>query len=92
MASAESGGPAEQINYFPQNPKYNQPGDPGTWRKMEVYIQNLKQSSPNDKIKLEIRPNFIGNSKRPDSFDVRVTINGKLHELPEKFISIPNPL
>ncbi|MDX8553259.1 DNA/RNA non-specific endonuclease [Tenacibaculum sp. 1B UA] len=92
MASAESGGPAEQINYFPQNPKYNQPGDPGTWRKMEVYLQKLKIDNPSNTYRLEITPIFPGTSKRPEKFYVEIYNNDELMEIPSQFIEIPNPL
>ncbi len=92
MASAESGGPAEQINYFPQNPTYNQPGTPGTWRKMEVYLQKLKIDNPSNTYRLEITPVFSGKSKRPEKFYVEIYNSDELIDIPSQFIEIPNPL
>ncbi len=93
MISAESGGPVEQINYFPQNPKFNKRGDPGTWRKMEEYLQKLKNNNPGDTFKFEVLPVFGDANRpgRPTMFRVKISQKGTPVSLPEEFREIDNP-
>lgn len=69
------GGPAEQINYFPQNAVENQQG---AWKNMEDEITDLV--SQGNSVKFEVEPVFSpsGDSKRPIGFDVKVTVNNQL--------------
>lgn len=90
MASAESGGPVEQINYFPQNPDFNQP--PGLWREMEMYLKGLKDGDPSSIFKFEVIPSFSGNSKRPSKFFVKISKNGTPVSIPNEYRVISNPL
>ncbi|TCP24807.1 fibronectin type III domain protein [Tenacibaculum skagerrakense] len=72
----EWGGLSEQINYFSQNAKENRTG---AWYNMEKAISNmLKSDNPPTNINIEMDFNFIGNSKRPDSIDVIVKVDGKI--------------
>ena len=93
MTSAESGGPVEQINYFPQNPTYNRRGDPGTWRKMEEYLQKLKKDNPNKTFKFEVEPVFgdANRPKRPSEFNVKIFENGTPVKIPDDYKTIENP-
>lgn len=93
MASAESGGPVEQINYFPQNKNYNQNLDPGTWRKMEIYLKSLKDANPGDTFKFEVVPIFgdANRPSRPTKFRVQISQKGTPVKIPEKYKLIDNP-
>ncbi|WGH76033.1 DNA/RNA non-specific endonuclease [Tenacibaculum tangerinum] len=93
MISAESGGPVEQINYFPQNRNYNQKLDPGTWRKMEEYLKSLKDANSGDTFKFEVLPVFgdVNRPGRPTMFRVKISQNGTPVSLQEEFREIDNP-
>lgn len=87
IASRESGGPCEQINYYPMNYASNQNG---AWRQMELLIIDLRGRPANagKRIEYTVIPSFsptrIG---RPDEFDVQIKIGG----VAQPPINIPNP-
>ena len=55
-------------NLVPMNPNLNK----GEWKKLEnSWADALKQG---DKVKVKITPNYKGDSKRPDSFEIKYKI------------------
>lgn len=67
-------GSGEIDNLVPQNSGINRSG--GEWYKMEQQWANaLKEGSV---VKVDITPNYSGNSLRPDSFKVKYSIDGKI--------------
>lgn len=71
----EWGGPSEQINYFSQNANENRTG---AWYNMEKEISKMLKSETPPNVKIEMEFNFTGGSKRPDSIDVIVKVDGKI--------------
>jgi predicted ribonuclease toxin of YeeF-YezG toxin-antitoxin module len=67
-------GPGEQINYLPMMKSSNRYAD---WRAMERKWESALKSVPPKKVEVEIIPKFTGNSKRPDSFQVKYNIGGE---------------
>lgn len=72
-------GPGEQINYYPQSGNINQ----GAWKKMEndwaVAMTDEFDDAGNlikrgESVRVQIVPEFVGNSKRPDKFVVTYQI------------------
>ena len=64
MIASQFNGIVEQINYFPQHPRTNTPGE--WWRMEGEWATNLAQT-----VSVNIKPQFNGTSKRPYRFDVR---------------------
>ena len=70
MIGAQFNGPVEQINYFPQLFSQNNIfGNPREWTNMETEWRN--QLNAGVTVKVDIKPQFTGNSKRPDGFKVK---------------------
>nr|WP_276320189.1 DNA/RNA non-specific endonuclease [Histophilus somni] len=72
-------GAGEKINLVAMDEILN--GPKGKWYQMErQWKQALEQGK---KVEVDIKPIYRGNSKRPDSFDINYSINGKVIELPK---------
>ena len=67
IASNESNGPSEQINYWRMKSTVNRPG--GAWRNMEQFIKGLRTDNPADNIEV-IYKVVSFNGARPNSFEV----------------------
>lgn len=66
-------GPGEQINYAPMNSNLNR----GAWKCMENEWAAALKAKPPKEVEVDIRPVYKGDSKRPDSFIAKYTIDGK---------------
>ena len=64
-------GAGEQINYVPMNSNLNR----GAWKKMENIWDKALQAG--QKVEVDIKPIYSGDSKRPDKFKVIYKIDGK---------------
>jgi predicted ribonuclease toxin of YeeF-YezG toxin-antitoxin module len=65
-------GLGEQINYLPMDKKVNRSG--GEWYNLEQKWKNALKNG--DDVKVNIKPIYSGDSKRPDKFEVVYTVNG----------------
>ena len=74
MIGARFNGPSGLPNLVPQDAHLNR----GAWKKMEnQFEKHLREGS---KVTVDVRPNYTGNSLRPDSFSVRYRVdNGRVH-------------
>lgn len=64
-------GPTEAINIFPQNSELNNSGE---WKQMENTIQNATNNG--DRVEVTKTFEYSDDSKRPNSIDVSVNVNG----------------
>ena len=67
------GGPGEGINLVPMDAKLN--GTSGKWYQLEQ--QWKKTLEAGGRVQVKIEPIYSGTSKRPDSFIIQQTLNGK---------------
>jgi len=90
MVGNQFDGPSEQINYHSQDWVSNQSGD---WFKMETELKQLRLNNPTATIKVEIVPEFNGTNKRPDKFNVRVSVfeNGQPKIINKPTYEVDNP-
>ena len=86
MGSKESGGPCEQINYYPMDYNSNQNG---AWRQMEEFMIRLRDNPANagKKIQYTVIPTFSQTRPgRPDSFEVIYQVGNNAP------VTYPNPI
>ena len=87
IASNESNGPSEQINYWRMNSASN---SGGAWENMENYVKiNLKGADPTATFEVVYTgKNFING--RPSNIEIKVFRNGSSFTIPVQHRNIPN--
>ena len=71
----ETGGPSEQINLCPMDAYTNRHGE---WRVVERDVK--KHLDCGKAVDLQVIPEYTGQCKRPDGFNVKITVDGKTSE------------
>lgn len=71
----ELGGPSEQINLCPMDAYTNRHGE---WRLVERDIK--KHLDSGKAVDLQVTPEYAEQCKRPDGFNVKITVDGKTSE------------
>lgn len=80
------GGPASKENIVPQSYETNHVD----MKRAENYVLDLKAKNPDAKIDYEVKVNYDGKSKRPSSFEPKVTVDGKVLENVDELKKIYN--
>lgn len=68
-------GPGEQINYAPMNANLNR----GAWKRMENKWAEALDSDPPKVVRIDVKPKYVGDNKRPSKFVARYWIDGEPH-------------
>lgn len=76
-------GSGNMDNLVPMNSNLNR----GEWKKLENEWANALNDG--DKVRVKIRPNYSGNSKRPDSFVIRYKIGDEDRWRLKNFDNVP---
>ena len=69
------GGPASKENIVPQMSEVNQ----SQFKKVENHIKSLKEAGY--KVDYAVKTNYVGESRRPSSFEFEIAVNGKPYEM-----------
>ena len=69
------GGAGEKINIVPMDAVLN--GAKGKWYQMEM--QWKKALEQGKKVEVDIKPIYTKNSKRPDGFEIKFSIDNNIH-------------
>jgi len=75
LIGRQFGGSGDIDNLVPQSSRTNLSG--GEWYSMEK--QWAKALERGEKVTVDIKPNYVGNSVRPESFRVEYSIEGRYH-------------
>ncbi|MDG5471609.1 DNA/RNA non-specific endonuclease [Jeotgalibacillus sp. ET6] len=76
LIGAQFNGPGDIDNLVPQNSQINRSG--GVWYNMETeWVKALKEVPPK-KVSVNIKPIYLNDSLRPDSYKIRYQIEGEL--------------
>lgn len=78
------GGPATKENIVPQTSEVNQ----GKMAQVENIVRDYK--SQGKKVDYSVKTNYVGESKRPSSFEPKIKVDGKEIELPKELKKIYN--
>lgn len=78
------GGPASQENIVAMNSNVNQ----GKFAQIENLIREYKADGKS--VDYEVRTNYAGSDGRPTSFEAKITVDGKIVELPDELKKIYN--
>lgn len=71
------GGPVSSENILAQMKEVNR----GKYKELENLVAKLKKENPDSRVDYQVKTNFRNNSRRPSSYEPKITIDGKAYDL-----------